>query len=136
MRWVAGVNRRSCRSRSRKIVAISVEAGELLELFQWMKDSDSEKVKENDDLMGKIEGELADILNLSVSMANALDLDLALPGRVELRLQHLVEVLRPQHAPLHRRQYLDVGDRVRVQLISIDVERGFIDFKTVGQTRH
>jgi exoribonuclease-2 len=27
---------------------------------------------------------------------------------------------------------LDVGDRLRVQLISINVERGFIDFKKVG----
>jgi VacB/RNase II family 3'-5' exoribonuclease len=31
---------------------------------------------------------------------------------------------------------LDVGDRVRVQLISIDVQRGFIDFKKVGPLRH
>jgi exoribonuclease-2 len=31
---------------------------------------------------------------------------------------------------------LDVGDRARVQLISVDVERGFIDFKKVGTTRH
>jgi len=31
---------------------------------------------------------------------------------------------------------LDVGDRVRVQLISINVERGFIDFKRVGPSRH
>ena len=31
---------------------------------------------------------------------------------------------------------LDVGDRVRVQLISIDVERGFIDFMPVGPSRH
>jgi exoribonuclease R len=30
---------------------------------------------------------------------------------------------------------LDVGDRVHVQLISIDVERGFIDFKKVGPSR-
>jgi exoribonuclease-2 len=30
---------------------------------------------------------------------------------------------------------LDVGDRVRVQLTSIDVERGFIDFKKVGLSR-
>jgi len=27
---------------------------------------------------------------------------------------------------------LDVGDRVRVQLISINVERGYIDFRKVG----
>jgi exoribonuclease-2 len=31
---------------------------------------------------------------------------------------------------------LDVGDRTRVQLMSVDVERGFIDFKKVGTTRH
>jgi exoribonuclease-2 len=30
---------------------------------------------------------------------------------------------------------LDVGDRLRVQLLSVDVERGFIDFKKVGMTR-
>ena len=27
---------------------------------------------------------------------------------------------------------MEVGDRLRVQLISTDVERGYIDFKTVG----
>ena len=31
---------------------------------------------------------------------------------------------------------MDVGDRVRVQLIDIDVERGFIDFRRVGLSRH
>jgi VacB/RNase II family 3'-5' exoribonuclease len=31
---------------------------------------------------------------------------------------------------------LDVGDRVHVQLISIDVERGFIDFEKAGRPRH
>ena len=31
---------------------------------------------------------------------------------------------------------LDVGDRVRVQLTNVDVERGFIDFKRVGSSRH
>ncbi len=31
---------------------------------------------------------------------------------------------------------LDVGDRVRVQLISINVERGFIDFKKAGPSSH
>ncbi|RPJ16056.1 MAG: RNB domain-containing ribonuclease, partial [Chloroflexi bacterium] len=31
---------------------------------------------------------------------------------------------------------LDVGNRVRVQLIDTNVERGYIDFKKVGSSRH
>jgi exoribonuclease-2 len=31
---------------------------------------------------------------------------------------------------------LDVGDRVRVQLTSVDVQRGFIDFKKVSSSKH
>ena len=31
---------------------------------------------------------------------------------------------------------LDVGERVRVQLIDTNVERGYIDFRTVGSSRH
>jgi VacB/RNase II family 3'-5' exoribonuclease len=36
---------------------------------------------------------------------------------------------------VHGFEGLDVGDRVRVQLMSINVERGFIDFKKVGSAR-
>jgi exoribonuclease-2 len=31
---------------------------------------------------------------------------------------------------------LDVGERVRVQLIDTNVELGYIDFKKVGSSRH
>ncbi len=31
---------------------------------------------------------------------------------------------------------IDVGDRIRVRLISVDVEQGFIDFERVGQPQH
>ncbi|OHD72809.1 MAG: ribonuclease II [Spirochaetes bacterium RBG_13_68_11] len=31
---------------------------------------------------------------------------------------------------------VDVGDRIRVQLTSVDVERGFIDFRNVGSSGH
>ena len=31
---------------------------------------------------------------------------------------------------------VDVGDRIRVQLIAVDVERGYIDFRKVGSSRH
>jgi exoribonuclease-2 len=33
-------------------------------------------------------------------------------------------------------QGIDVGDRIRVQLVSVDVERGFIDFERIGPSRH
>jgi exoribonuclease R len=29
----------------------------------------------------------------------------------------------------------DVGDRIRVQLVAVDVERGYIDFRKVGSSR-
>jgi len=31
---------------------------------------------------------------------------------------------------------VDVGDRMRVQLSGVDVERGFIDFKKAGPRQH
>jgi len=31
---------------------------------------------------------------------------------------------------------MDVGNRIRVQLISLDVQRGFIDFKKVGSSNN
>ncbi|MDP2994163.1 MAG: RNB domain-containing ribonuclease, partial [Anaerolineales bacterium] len=31
---------------------------------------------------------------------------------------------------------VDVGDRIRVQLISLDVQRGFIDFRKINSSRH
>jgi exoribonuclease-2 len=31
---------------------------------------------------------------------------------------------------------VDVGDRIQVQLIAVDVERGYIDFRKVGSSRH
>ncbi len=33
---------------------------------------------------------------------------------------------------VHGFDAVDVGDRIRVQLIGVDVERGFIDFKRLG----
>jgi exoribonuclease-2 len=34
---------------------------------------------------------------------------------------------------VHGFEGVDVGDRVRVQLVSVDVEQGFIDFKKVSR---
>ena len=37
---------------------------------------------------------------------------------------------------VHGFEGIDVGDRIRVELISVDVERGYIDFRKVGTSRH
>jgi len=37
---------------------------------------------------------------------------------------------------VHGFEGVDVGDRIRVQLLNVDVERGFIDFRRVGSSRH
>jgi dCTP diphosphatase len=58
-------------------IAIAVEAGELLELFQWMKESEMEKIRENENLMERIKSELADVINHCLSMANVLDINIA-----------------------------------------------------------
>jgi len=31
---------------------------------------------------------------------------------------------------------VDVGERIRVQLMSVEVERGYIDFRTIGSPGH
>jgi NTP pyrophosphatase (non-canonical NTP hydrolase) len=53
-------------------VSISIEAAELLEVFQWgiKEDVDPEKVE-------KIKEELADVLIYSLSLANTLNLDIS-----------------------------------------------------------
>ncbi len=37
---------------------------------------------------------------------------------------------------VHGFEGIDVGDRIRVRLISVDVERGYIDFRKVGRSEH
>jgi dCTP diphosphatase len=56
--------------------SISIEAAELLELFQWEEVS-SEDARTNKHLMARIREEVADIMVYIISMANALDMDLS-----------------------------------------------------------
>lgn len=42
-------------------MALNVEAGELMELFQWMKEEDSNRVSENPVLREKLQDEVADV---------------------------------------------------------------------------
>ena len=58
-------------------IDIAVEAGELLEIFQWMKENETDKIKENEQLMARIKSEVADVISACLDMANILDLDIA-----------------------------------------------------------
>lgn len=56
----------------------SVEAGELLELFQWLTPQEAQERSMNDPAFRKAVGEeLCDVLMYLVSLANAMDLDIA-----------------------------------------------------------
>jgi dCTP diphosphatase len=56
--------------------SVSIEAGELLELFQWENPSLAE-VKGNEERMSKIKKELADVLIYCIDIAVLLELDTA-----------------------------------------------------------
>jgi NTP pyrophosphatase (non-canonical NTP hydrolase) len=55
-------------------IALSVEAGELLEHFQWISDNDSLTLPPNK--LGEIEEEMADVLLYLIRLADMLNVDL------------------------------------------------------------
>ncbi len=55
-------------------IALSVEAGELLEHFQWMSDQDSTRLSR--ERLAKISEEMADVLLYLIRLADLLDVDL------------------------------------------------------------
>jgi NTP pyrophosphatase (non-canonical NTP hydrolase) len=57
-------------------VSISIEAAELLEIFQW-EDLDPADTKLNKRLMSEIKDEAADIMIYLLSLANSLQFDLS-----------------------------------------------------------
>lgn len=59
--------------------ALIVEAGELLEVFQWMKEEDSRQLSPQD--LGKVREEMADILIYLVRLSDILGIDLLAAAR-------------------------------------------------------
>jgi NTP pyrophosphatase (non-canonical NTP hydrolase) len=64
-------------------MALIVEAGELVEHFQWMKQKDSFAL--NKDKRAAVEEELADILVYLVRMADQLDIDLIVAAKKKIK---------------------------------------------------
>lgn len=57
-------------------MSISIEASELMELFQWKDNISIDKVKSDEKLMAKVREELADVILYSLSMAERLDINI------------------------------------------------------------
>ena len=57
-------------------MALSVEAAELLEIFQWMTPDESIAVRNSQSQKQPVEDELGDILNYVLRLADVLDIDL------------------------------------------------------------
>lgn len=57
-------------------MSISIEAAELMELFQWKDNVSLEKIKREEELMEGIREELADVILYSLSLAQRLNLNI------------------------------------------------------------
>ncbi|HXG97427.1 MAG TPA: nucleotide pyrophosphohydrolase [Gemmatimonadales bacterium] len=65
-------------------MALSVEAAELLEHFQWLTDAESSALTA--EMHAKVSEELADVLLYLVRLADKLDVDLALAASEKLKV--------------------------------------------------
>ena len=58
-------------------MALAVEAGELLEIFQWMSDNHANQVKNDMEIVKKTQHELADIMLYLIRIAALMDINLS-----------------------------------------------------------
>ena len=58
-------------------MALSVEASELVELFQWLENEEAEQMMKNNDFRSKAVDEIADILLYVIAFANRNDIDIS-----------------------------------------------------------
>ena len=65
-------------------VSITIEASELLEVFQWVTDDELQKVLANSEKHGSLEEEIADVLIYCFSLANATNIDIARAVRAKI----------------------------------------------------
>jgi dCTP diphosphatase len=64
--------------------ALSVEAAELLERFQWLTEDESRNLSPAE--LGKVREEMADVLNYLVRLADKLDVNLVEAAREKIKL--------------------------------------------------
>jgi len=59
------------------VMSIMIEAAELMEHFQWVGVESVEDVKADEERMQQVREELSDVLAYTLSLANALDIDVS-----------------------------------------------------------
>ena len=57
-------------------ISLSLEAAEVLELFQWKDKQDLEDIKNDKELMTKLKEELADVFMYAIDIANCTGIDI------------------------------------------------------------
>lgn len=67
--------------------ALSVEAAELLERFQWLTEDESRRLAPGE--LARVREEMADVLNYLVRLADKLDVDLLEAAREKIKLNAL-----------------------------------------------
>ena len=67
------------------VMALAIEAAELMEHFQWLDPAESRAVAHATEKRGEVADELADVLCYALSLANVLDIDItaAVTGKLE-----------------------------------------------------
>lgn len=70
-------------------MAIAGEAGELLEIFQWLTEKESEALKNSPEIKTHISRELADIMLYIIRLADKLEIDLNTAIFEKLYINHL-----------------------------------------------
>lgn len=57
-------------------MSISIEAAELMEIFQWLDAAQADRVGQDPELRARVEEEIADVFAYMLSLANRLEIDL------------------------------------------------------------
>ena len=58
-------------------ISIAIEAAELLEIFQWDEKIHIREIKRDEETMGRLKAEIADVMLYILCLSNQLDLDLS-----------------------------------------------------------
>jgi NTP pyrophosphatase (non-canonical NTP hydrolase) len=92
-------------------IAINVEAGELLELFEWVREKDTPFVLQEPAKRQHLGEELADIIMLCLNLASVSDFDVS--SLVEQKMQKNREKYPVEQVKGNYRKYTELRERHR-----------------------